>query len=128
MPVVVVSNTVSGRAVREECREHGLDALIGAYVCSDEIGVRKPDTRIVDEALAIAGADPARTWFLGDKPENDALAARACGVARRVLVRGGSTPDPELDAALASGLATEIVGTPGDLVPLVRTSRLAPVA
>ncbi|RMI12891.1 HAD family hydrolase [Cellulomonas triticagri] len=120
VPVVVVSNTVSGRAVRAECAEHGLTDLVAAFVCSDEVGVRKPDPAIVREALTIAAADPARTWFLGDKPQNDAAAALAAGVAHRVLVRGGSTPDPDLDAAVSSGLATAAVDTPGDLLALLQ--------
>lgn len=125
MPVVVVSNTVSGRAVRAECADHGLAHLIAASVCSDEIGVRKPDAALVREALAIAGADPARTWFLGDKPQNDAVAARAAGVAHRVIVRGGSTADADVDAALDSGLATHAIAEPGDLIPLLAAAPAA---
>ncbi|MDM8084228.1 HAD-IA family hydrolase [Cellulomonas cellasea] len=120
MPVVVVSNTISGRAVRAECADHGLGHLIGAYVCSDEVGVRKPDVTIVREALRIADADPWRSWFLGDKPQNDAAAALAAGIAHRVLVRGGSTDDADLDAAVATGLATAVVDTPGDLLALLQ--------
>lgn len=120
MPVVVVSNTISGRAVRAECADHGLGHLIGAYVCSDEIRVRKPDVTIVHEALRIADADPLRSRFLGDKPQNDAAAALAAGIAHRVLVRGGSTDDATLDAAVATGLATAVVDTPGDLLALLQ--------
>lgn len=119
VPVVVVSNTVSGRAVRAECAAHGIDHLIAASVCSDEAGVRKPDASLVREALVIARADPARTWFLGDKPQNDAVAARAAGIAHRVIVRGGSTADADVDAALTTGLATHAVDEPGDLVSLI---------
>ncbi len=119
IPVVVVSNTVSGRAVRAECAAHGIDHLIAAYVCSDENGFRKPDTRIVAEALTIAGADAAQTSFLGDKPHNDAAVALAAGIAHRVLVRGGTTDDVELDAALASGLATDVVDSASELAGLM---------
>lgn len=120
--VVVVSNTVSGRAVRAECAAHGIDHLIAAYVCSDENGYRKPDRRIVAEALAIADADPERTWFLGDKPENDAASARSLGIAHRVLVRGGSTPDDLIDAAVADGLATDVVDSATDLGRLMSSA------
>lgn len=117
--VVVVSNTVSGRAVRAECAAHGIDELIGAYVCSDENGYRKPDPRIVAEALRIAAADPARTWFLGDKPQNDAIAARSMGIARRVIVRGGTTDDDAIDLALDDGAITDVIAGPGDLIDLL---------
>ncbi len=122
VPVVVVSNTISGRAVRAECAAHGIDHLIAAYVCSDENGFRKPDPRIVAEALAIADADPARTWFVGDKPQNDAAVALEAGIAHRVLVRGGATSDAQIDAALASGLATHAVASASELAALMASS------
>lgn len=117
--VVVVSNTVSGRAVRAECAAHGIDELIGAYVCSDENGYRKPDPRIVEEALRIADAAVERTWFLGDKPQNDALAAEAMGIARRVIVRGGTTDDDAIERAAADGSVTDVITNPGELIALL---------
>lgn len=117
-PVVVVSNTMSGRSVRGACERHGLDEFIAAYVCSDEIGVRKPEPRIFEEALTIANADPAKTIFIGDKPENDAAGARSVGIAHRVLLTGGATNDDGLRAALASGTATQVVSDLFDLLPL----------
>lgn len=126
MPVIVVSNTVSGRAVRAECAAHGIDDLITAFVCSDEHGFRKPDVRIVTEALTIAQADPAQSWFLGDKPHNDAAAAQAAGIAHRVLVRGGTTDDAGIDAAVATGLATHAVDSAHELADLLTSARDAP--
>ncbi|WP_084101866.1 HAD-IA family hydrolase [Demequina sp. NBRC 110051] len=120
MPVVVVSNTLSGRAVRDACREHGLAELIGAYVCSDEHGERKPGASIVREALTISGADPATTWFYGDKPHADAAGALAAGIARRVIVRGGAVADAPIDEALQSGLATDVVDSAAGLASLLR--------
>lgn len=120
VPVVVVSNTVSGRTVRAECDRHGLDDLIAAYICSDEIGVRKPDPTIFRAALAIAGADPAQTWFLGDKPANDAAGARAVGIAHRVLIRGGSTAEDDLTTAHDEGVATLVIDSPLELIPHIR--------
>ncbi|WP_084129041.1 HAD-IA family hydrolase [Demequina sp. NBRC 110055] len=120
MPVVVVSNTLSGRAVRDACRDHGLTGLIGAYVCSDEHGERKPGASIVREALAIAGADPSATWFYGDKPHADAAGALAAGIRRRVIVRGGAVADAPIDEALASGLATDVVDSAAGLASLLR--------
>ncbi|WP_110589580.1 HAD-IA family hydrolase [Microbacterium suaedae] len=128
VPVVVVSNTLSGRAVREVCAEHGIAGLVAASVCSDEVGLRKPDAALVHEALRIARADPAQSVFLGDKPQNDAVAARRAGIAERVLVRGGSTADADLADALASGLATRVLDHPGDLVALIRSIPAVPVS
>ncbi|MCK0118350.1 HAD family hydrolase [Isoptericola sp. S6320L] len=103
VPVAVVSNTVCGRAVREELVEHGLDDLVGAHVYSDELGLRKPDPTTVRTALAALDADAARAVFVGDKPHRDVVAARAAGVGTVVLVRGGSTGDEALAALPAGG-------------------------
>jgi HAD superfamily hydrolase (TIGR01549 family) len=127
MPIVVVSNTVSGRAVRAECREQSLDEAIAAFICSDEVGVRKPDPAIVEEALRAVGADPQRSWFYGDKPQNDAVAARAVGIAHRIIVRGGSTPDDAL-AAVSDGLITDIVDGAADLMALIAAAHPLPAA
>ncbi|GII98854.1 HAD superfamily hydrolase (TIGR01509 family)/HAD superfamily hydrolase (TIGR01549 family) [Sediminihabitans luteus] len=112
VPVAIVSNTVCGRAVREEVERFGLGHLVGVHVYSDELGVRKPDPATARAALAALGVDPASAWFVGDKPHRDVLAARGAGVGTVVLVRGGSTPDDVLDAldpALAPDhLVTEV--------------------
>ncbi|MFJ4233487.1 HAD-IA family hydrolase [Cellulosimicrobium cellulans] len=105
VPVAVVSNTVCGRAVRDELVAEGLDELVGAHVYSDELGVRKPDPATARTALVALEADPARAWFVGDKPGRDVPAARGAEVGTVVLVRGGSTPDAELDALVAPGSA-----------------------
>ncbi|WP_435738939.1 HAD family hydrolase [Cellulosimicrobium sp. PMB13] len=136
VPVAVVSNTVCGRAVRDELAEEGLDELVGAHVYSDELGVRKPDPTTARTALVALDADPARAWFVGDKPGRDVPAARGAGVGTVVLVRGGSTPDAELDVLGlrdTTGAGTTSAAAPGvdatipdlvvdgidDLVPLV---------
>lgn len=120
MPIVVVSNTLSGSAVRHYCEQHGLADLIGAYICSDEHGSRKPAASIVHEALTAANAHPAASWFYGDKPHADAKAALAAGITRRVVVRGGSTPDDALDAALDASLATDVVDDAFGLLALAK--------
>lgn len=131
VPVAIVSNTVCGRAVREELVEAGIDHLVGAHVYSDELGRRKPDPLMPATALRALDADPARAWFVGDKPHRDALAARRAGVGTVVLVRGGSTPDAELDALLAGephdlARPDHVIAAMGDLVHLLHLSPHAP--
>ncbi|MCY9785047.1 HAD-IA family hydrolase [Nocardiopsis sp. EMB25] len=100
IPVAIVSNTVCGRAAREELDRFGLDHLVGAHVYSDELGRRKPDPATVRAAVTALGVDPADCWFVGDKPWRDVAAAHAAGVGTAVVVRGGSADDDEIDAAL----------------------------
>lgn len=113
--IVVVSNTVSGRTVRHHCERYGLDPYIAAYVCSDEVNGRKPAPEIFAQALSIANADPQRTWFLGDKPVNDAEGASNVGIAHPVLISGGSTPREDL---MQFGSAT-VVDSPIELKDLI---------
>ena len=110
--VVIVSNTVSGRGVRARLQEVELAHLVDAGVYSDELGLRKPNPGIFTEALTVAGADPSGAWFIGDKTFNDAAGAQGVGIHRRILVRGGSSDDAALDAALTDGTATDVVDTP----------------
>lgn len=117
--VVVVTNTVSGASVRTQLERHGIADSITAVVASDEFGLRKPHPSIIQAALVIAGADPKRTFFLGDKPSTDGLGATACDIAHRVLVRGGSTEEADLQAALDDEVATHILDEPGDLLALM---------
>ncbi|WIM67827.1 HAD family hydrolase [Corynebacterium breve] len=124
--IIVVTNTVSGQAVRHYLRTYGLWDYITAVVASDEIGVRKPHPGIVEAALAVSGSDPGHTWFLGDKPENDAAGARACGIAHRVLVKLDPPTEEQsaaVDAALSAGLATEVIDSPAELITLIRNNR-----
>jgi HAD superfamily hydrolase (TIGR01509 family) len=118
VPVAVVSNTVNGRAVREELDEAGLVHLIGVHVYSDELGRRKPDPLMPATALRALAADPAHAWFVGDKPHRDVAAARAAGVGTVVLVRGGSSTDAELDDAPAHLRPDHVISEMGDLIAL----------
>ena len=49
----------------------GVRDLFAAIVVSDQVGWRKPRPDIFRHALAAAGADAARTLFVGDKAELD---------------------------------------------------------
>ncbi len=118
--IVVVSNTISGRSVRESCARLGVDQYIGAYVCSNEQGFRKPDPSIFHEALKVAGVHAAHAWFLGDKPENDAAGARAVGIPHRIIIAGGTTGTSDINVAVSSGLATAAVDNAYELIDLMR--------
>jgi len=121
VPVGIVSNTVCGRAVREELERFGIDHLVGAHVYSDELGRRKPDPETVRAALTALDAYPADTWFVGDKPWRDTAAAHRAGVGVSVVVRGGSAADDRIDAALAGAALqrpTHVIDEMDDLLGL----------
>lgn len=55
----------------------GLTADI--IVCASDVGVLKPHPRGLQLAMALAGAAPASTVMIGDRPERDGAAARRSG-------------------------------------------------
>ena len=94
----------------------GVRDLFAAIVVSDQVGWRKPRPDIFRHALAAAGADAARTLFVGDKAELDVAGAHRVGMdaawvnpGREPLPQGVKPPEyeigdlAELEAILASG-------------------------
>lgn len=128
VPVAIVSNTVCGRAVREELETFGIDHFVSMHVYSDELGYRKPDPATARTALTALGADPGGAWFVGDKPHRDVLAARGAGVGTVVLVRGGSSTDATLDSAVGALAPDHVIDEVGDLLTLWATVPPTPPA
>jgi putative hydrolase of the HAD superfamily len=83
--------------MREDLGRLGVGPLLGATVFSSEIGVRKPDPRIFQEALTRLGADPGSAVFVGDRLYDDISGAQAVGM-RAVQTRQFRQ---EADAAFA---------------------------
>jgi len=63
----------------------GLDRLVDFVVISAEAGVRKPDPRIFEAALARAGVRADEAIHVGDLPDEDVEGARRAGL-RSVLI------------------------------------------
>jgi HAD superfamily hydrolase (TIGR01509 family) len=77
----VVSNSLMpGDALRRNFDKAGILEHFDAVVFSAEAGVNKPDPRIFDEALGIIGVEANDAWFVGDKPQRDALGAHRAGM------------------------------------------------
>ncbi len=122
--VGIVSNTISGRGVREQLDDYSVGHLIGPAAYSDEIGVRKPGRAVFDAALAGLEVDPADVVYVGDKVRNDGSGGTEAGIGTIVLLRGGKDKDAALDAALADGLAHHVLDQTGDVIDLL-AARLA---
>lgn len=85
--VAIVSNW--DRRLRRIAGELGLDRLVEFSVISAECGARKPDRRIFDEALGLAGARPEETLHVGDLYDEDVVGARRAGIRGVLLDRAG---------------------------------------
>jgi putative hydrolase of the HAD superfamily len=75
----------------------GIMELVDGVVTSAEVGAPKPDPRVFERALAIAGAAPSEALHVGDKVDNDVEGASAAGV-RAVLVQREGEPPPGVEA------------------------------
>ena len=76
--LVVVSN--ANGTVRQAFRRVGLLDLVDLIVDSADVGFEKPDRRLFDEALRLAGADHSRALHVGDMYHIDVAGARAAGL------------------------------------------------
>lgn len=61
-------------------RNCGLDTFFGQVVHSERAGVKKPDRRIFELALDLAGATATAAVMVGDSLEADILGAKAVGM------------------------------------------------
>jgi putative hydrolase of the HAD superfamily len=76
-----------------------------AVIVSGELGVGKPDPRVLAAALTALGADPTAAVMVGDAPERDVAGARAAGVMAVWINRFGhelGLEEPRPDATIAS--------------------------
>ena len=117
--VGIVSNTISGRGVREILARYGLTGMIGPAAYSDEIGVRKPGGAIFEAALAGLEADRADVVYVGDKALNDGRGGRDAGIGTLCLLRGGKDPDETLEAARARGDADHVLDSPAQVIDIL---------
>ena len=75
----------------------GILELVDGVVTSAEVGAAKPDPRVFERALAVAGVEPGAALHVGDKVDNDLEGAAAAGM-RGVLVQREGEPPPGLEA------------------------------
>ena len=93
----------------------GLEALMDVMVCADEVTNPKPHPEPVEKAVALLGAEPATTVYVGDSV-HDMHSGRAAGVKTAAALWGpfgrshleGARPDYWLER-------------PGELVELVKS-------
>jgi pyrophosphatase PpaX len=65
----------------------GLEALMDVLVCADEVTNPKPHPEPVEKAVALLGADPASTVYVGDSI-HDMHSGRAAGVKTAAALWG----------------------------------------
>jgi HAD superfamily hydrolase (TIGR01549 family) len=103
--LVVVSN--ANGTVRQAFRRIGLFDLVDVIVDSAEVGFEKPDRRLFDAALRMAGAEHSRALHVGDIYHIDVAGARAAGLTPVLVDEAG------LYAGADCHRITSIVELPG---------------
>ncbi len=83
-------------------RPAGILDLVDGVVTSAEVGAGKPDPRVFERALAMAGVEPRDALHVGDKVDNDVEGAAAAGV-RGVLIQREGDPPPGVEAIRSLG-------------------------
>jgi putative hydrolase of the HAD superfamily len=80
--------------IRDTMRRDGIDRYFEVWAVSGELGVEKPDAGIFEHALREAGAPATRCAMVGDRLDNDVLAAKRHGMRGVWLLRGEAPPEP----------------------------------
>jgi putative hydrolase of the HAD superfamily len=88
---VVVSNW--DVSLHEVLDRVGLTPLLDGVVTSAEVGAGKPDPRLFERGLELAGVAAADALHVGDTIAYDVEGARAAGIAAMLIVRQGEPPD-----------------------------------
>lgn len=96
--LAIVSNAAfPPRSMRDQLRHLGIFDLFDATVYSSEIGVRKPNAVIYEEALRLTAVSANRALFIGDRLREDIRGPRRCGIAA-VLTHEFRQEEPGPDA------------------------------
>jgi putative hydrolase of the HAD superfamily len=107
--LVVVSN--SDGTAEKGMVDCGLRALVDAVVDSAVFGAEKPDRRIFEHALALAGVEPGAAMHVGDLVAADVVGARAAGIHPVLLDPFGDWVEPPCATATSLGALAERVGS-----------------
>jgi len=74
----------------------GLDRFMQCTVLSEELGIRKPDARIFERALADLQTDAAQSLYVGDSYSRDIVGAKKAGMGA-IWFNPGHDSVPEND-------------------------------
>jgi putative hydrolase of the HAD superfamily len=97
MRVVVVSNWDC--SLPTVLRKIGLEGLLDGVVSSAAVGARKPERRIFEVALELAGVGAPEAVHVGDSIENDVRGALTAGIGA-VLLRRAAAATPGLPSGV----------------------------
>lgn len=74
--------------ILDALQDYGIDSLFDIKVIDQDVGVSKPDPAIFRLALEKAGCRPDEAIMVGDRPDNDIVPAKSCGMKTVRFRRG----------------------------------------
>ncbi|QAY59199.1 HAD family hydrolase [Microbacterium protaetiae] len=99
IPVAIVSNALSGQVHRDFLADNGLTGYVDAQIYSDEVGIRKPNPRMIELGAQAIGVPVAACWYVGDNFDRDTVCGRRAGVGANIIVEARSTYELPYDLA-----------------------------
>jgi putative hydrolase of the HAD superfamily len=95
-----------------ELAAHGFMAHVAHLQQAEAIGISKPNPEFFARAVTDAGGRPETALSVGDRIDNDIIAARAAGLHAVVLDRAGTTPDADVPRIASLEELSDLVELP----------------
>ena len=116
----IVSNIISTTLVPYVLKEYGVLDLMECIVMSSNVGIRKPDPRIFEAAMAELGVTAAETGYVGDTISRDVLGSRNARLGLCVRIENPAIAHRDAafqgpDAPRADFVIREL----GELIPIL---------
>lgn len=82
----IIANTITETEIPDWLEQDDLGKYFSAVILSSVVRIRKPNPEIYLLACREAGADPARSIYVGDNPSRDIKGARLAGYAEALII------------------------------------------
>ena len=98
--LAIISDTMfsPGSVIRRYLDQMDVLHHFEAFAFSDELGVSKPNRKAYETVLRKTGADPARSWHVGDMLKTDITGAKAVGM-QAILYTGFADVNKSVDSS-----------------------------
>ncbi len=104
-----------GPGASERLDMWGIGDLFEVVVSSSEVGIAKPDSKIFETALFMAGCEAKEAAMIGDRLDNDILPAKSLGMYTVWVKSGSAALQPR---HLGEGIADKIIDSLEELKAL----------
>ncbi|MBN1318721.1 MAG: HAD family hydrolase [Anaerolineales bacterium] len=97
--LAIISNVISRQLVSKRLVEYGIAHYFDPVVTSSNLGWRKPNTRIFEEAASLLRLPPKVCAYVGDTITRDVIGARRAGYGLVIQIKSFLTDKVDLGGA-----------------------------